>query len=112
MDEIETLWNQLVTVYGEERSWNPMRRIRAIILSKQGLAHREIAREVGKSASEVKRWIDAYEMGGLERLFPFQEGEPRRSYQLFTNFLVARLAEDLFDERARRQTNKRKSFSP
>jgi len=75
-----------------------MQRVRAVVLSEQGLNVREIARKLARSTTEIKHWTEDYREGGLKKLFPVEKQRAQRSYQVFTNLLVARLAEDLFAE--------------
>lgn len=92
------LWQQLEIIFGDERIWEPMGRLRAVLLSAEGKTPGEIAREVGKNIATIRGWLRDFETAGLKGLFPLAEGEGeiKRSAQIFANLLVARLAEDLF----------------
>lgn len=98
-DDVRKLWSQLQAIYGDERLWEPMGRLKAVLLADQGKAPSEIAREIAKSEGTVREWLKAFKVQGLKGLFPISEEEAltRRSSQIFSNLLVARLAEDLFD---------------
>lgn len=92
------LWEQLQIVFGDERIWEPMNRLWAVLLSAEGKTPAEIAREVGKKSATVRCWLRDFENAGLKGLFPLaeEEGETKRSAQIFANLLVARIGEDLF----------------
>ena len=97
-EEARELWAQLRAVYGDEAIWRPMARLNAVVLSLDGKSPKEIADAVKKSVSEVRSWLRDYGERGIQGLFPLDEDRilTKRSLQLFSNLLVARLAEDLF----------------
>lgn len=54
------------------------RRLKAILLARQGQSGVEIARELKCSARSVRDWVTRYNEGGLEQLLPRASGRQRR----------------------------------
>jgi len=99
MDELQDarqLWSQLQEVFGDERLWEPMSRLKAVLMYAEGKSLAEVSRAVGRNQSTVRGWIRDFEREGLRGLYPL--GVAKRSSQIFANLLVARLAEDFFIE--------------
>ncbi len=62
-------YRALVNLYNKEEDADKVRRLHAIILMKKIKNAEGVAKMCGVSANTVRRWVEAFNAGGLEELF-------------------------------------------
>ncbi|OLS15723.1 MAG: hypothetical protein RBG13Loki_0659 [Promethearchaeota archaeon CR_4] len=62
-------YRALVKLYNKEEDADKVRHLHAIILMKKMRNAEAVAKMCGVSANTVRRWVEAFNAGGLEGLF-------------------------------------------
>ena len=102
MAEVDRLWQMFKSIFPREQDWLPLLRLKAVRLKQKGKRTSFIAKQLGKSSSTIRKWFNDFEKEGVDKLLPplsaYDEQTQKRRFQIFSNLLVSRLAEDLFGE--------------